>query len=154
MNLPHSPIAARPAHAGASQAAVAHRAEEQHSAGQRNEAARKSDMLQHPAHESAAGRDPHPGQSTAEARRPAQGAATPRINRDPQQVVPPPANPRAQPHRPNATASAAVRAKKKSPGRSGFQPDVLPRKSGFQPDVLPYVWSQPGHQPARAHFFP
>ena len=62
MNLPHSPIASRPAHPAGSQAAVAHRAEAAHPAAPRTEPARRSDMLR----------------DSARTGRPGQGAAAPR----------------------------------------------------------------------------
>jgi hypothetical protein len=77
MNLPHSPVAAHPAHASGARADVAHHAGETHQAGAQGGAARRSDMLQHSSRESTE-QPTHSGQGAAEARRPAQGAGTAR----------------------------------------------------------------------------
>ena len=77
MNLPHSPIASRPAHPGGAQADVAHRAGDAHPAATHGESARRSDMLQHQSRGAEPGRAT-PEENTAEARRPAQGGATSR----------------------------------------------------------------------------
>jgi hypothetical protein len=75
MNLPHSPVASRPAHATGAQAAVARRTEETRQAENHGEATRRSDMLKQSSRESGHGQAAHAGQGAAEARRPAQGAA-------------------------------------------------------------------------------
>jgi WXXGXW repeat (2 copies) len=78
MNLPHSPVAAHPAHAGATRADVAHRTGQAHPEGAEHSAARRSDMPPRSSREQAAGRGMHSGQAVAEARRPAQKAGAPR----------------------------------------------------------------------------
>jgi WXXGXW repeat (2 copies) len=106
MNLPHSPIAARPARAGGAQANVAHGGEA-HPEGAHGEATRRSDMLQRSSHESAPGRATHAGQGAAEARRPAQGAATPRTQQRP-------ATGRSSTREPARSASSAERNRQRT----------------------------------------
>ena len=60
MNLPHSPIASRPANPAGSQAAVAHRTEGEHSAASRAEPAGRSDMLRERAGTSRLGQGAEP----------------------------------------------------------------------------------------------
>jgi hypothetical protein len=60
MNLPHSPIASRPAHPAGSQAAVAHRTEVEHSAASHAEPAGRSDMMRERAGTSRPGQGAQP----------------------------------------------------------------------------------------------
>jgi hypothetical protein len=78
MNLPHSPVAARPTRPAGAQAGVAHRGGETHPAGGQGSNVHRSEMLQHSTRDPGAGRGMHPAQGPAEARRPAQGAAATR----------------------------------------------------------------------------
>ena len=113
MNLPHSPVAAHPAHAGAAHADVAHRAGEAHPGGAQQGAARRSDMLQHSSREPAAGRPAHSGQAQLKDDGRLRGQAQPVIKRGREQVVLPAARLHEPPRRPSATESALVRVRKK-----------------------------------------
>jgi hypothetical protein len=79
MNLPHSPIAARPApHPAGSQAQVAHRPEEGRTAATRSGAAGRSELSRQPSRAQTPGRGTRPGQGGAEASRPQSRPATSR----------------------------------------------------------------------------
>jgi hypothetical protein len=88
MNLPHSPIASRPAHPAGSQAAIAHREEGAHPTASHSETARRSDMLKESARAGRSGQEaaagsraqPRPGTARPGARPPARPA--PSSNRE------------------------------------------------------------------------
>jgi WXXGXW repeat (2 copies) len=89
MNLPHSPIASRPAHPAGSQAALARRADGAHPAASHTEQARRSDMLHEPARASRPGQgaavpraQPRPGTARPGTRPPARSAPSPNRERE------------------------------------------------------------------------
>ena len=88
MNLPHSPIAARPAHSAGSQPAVASRANEAHPAASHADPARRSDMRHEPPRASRPGEgagapraQPRPGTARPGTRPPARSAPSAERNR-------------------------------------------------------------------------
>jgi WXXGXW repeat (2 copies) len=99
MNLPHSPIASRPAHPAGSQAAVAHRSEGAHPAASHAEPARRSDMLHEP----------------ARASRPGQGVAAPRNQTRPGTRPPARSAPSAERNRQQRTRPSEEETRRRSP---------------------------------------